>query len=490
MMKSKKLVAAILAAASITGGAVSVQAQTIEGLESKVNTYTARVSQAEDRIGVLEQTVNGMDTTGIADNKVAIQNEADARAAGDTALQNEMDTRTNNLISAIQTTAENLNNNLVDVQKNIETNLKSVEQMAQTGIDKANQKIDTNAGNIEQNRQDIAQNKIDIANNASDIVTLQHQMEASGRVEAGAIADQVDVNTADIGTIFGQMDQGSYADGTYFIGSDANGGKQMTIGESLKTLDNVLKQEMTDRATANRAQDLVINQINENMAEGFITVNETMATINQNVADGFTALSATDKALDDKLGQEIADRKGADAAQDKVIQQVNDNLVTSVNAINKNMADGFTALSNTDAQLQANIDNESAARIAGDNALNSRIDSVESDATKGIAKASALAALHPLDYDPDNKFDIAAAGGFYKGENAFALGAFYRPNRNVMLSLGTTLASGDNAYNVGVTFKIGKSGKHSEASVSTAELYEMIGAMQKRIEELEANQAK
>ncbi len=129
--------------------------------------------------------------------------------------------------------------------------------------------------------------------------------------------------------------------------------------------------------------------------------------------------------------------------------------------------------------------------------LNSRINQVESDANKGIAKASALAALHPLDYDPDNKFDIAAAGGFYKGENAFALGAFYRPNRNVMLSMGTTLTSGDNAYNVGVTFKIGKSGKHTEAGLTTADLYAMIGAMQdkmdqqqKKIEELEAKQAK
>ena len=129
--------------------------------------------------------------------------------------------------------------------------------------------------------------------------------------------------------------------------------------------------------------------------------------------------------------------------------------------------------------------------------LNSRISQVESDANKGIAKASALAALHPLDYDPDNKFDIAAAGGFYKGENAFALGAFYRPNRNVMLSMGTTLTDGDNAYNVGLTFKIGKSGKHTEAGLTTADLYAMIGAMQdkmdqqqKKIEELEAKQAK
>lgn len=150
-----------------------------------------------------------------------------------------------------------------------------------------------------------------------------------------------------------------------------------------------------------------------------------------------------------------------------------------------------------DQKLQNNIDKEAAARIAGDDMLNSRIDQVASDANKGIAKASALAALHPLDYDPDNKFDIAAAGGFYKGENAFALGAFYRPNRNVMLSMGTTLTGGDNAYNVGLTFKIGKSGKHTEAGLTTADLYAMIGAMQdkmdqqqKKIEELEAKQAK
>ena len=155
------------------------------------------------------------------------------------------------------------------------------------------------------------------------------------------------------------------------------------------------------------------------------------------------------------------------------------------------------ARKDADQKLQANIDAEATARENAVNALNSRIGQVESDANKGIAKASALAALHPLDYDPDNKFDIAAAGGFYKGENAFALGAFYRPNRNVMLSMGTTLTGGDNAYNVGLTFKIGKSGKHTEAGLTTADLYAMIGAMQdkmdqqqKKIEELEAKQAK
>ena len=177
------------------------------------------------------------------------------------------------------------------------------------------------------------------------------------------------------------------------------------------------------------------------------------------------------------------------------------NLSAGVNQNTKLVEEEAKARDDADhkleTKLQSNIDNEAKIRENAVNALNSRIGQVESDATKGIAKASALAALHPLDYDPDNKFDIAAAGGFYKGENAFALGAFYRPNRNVMLSMGTTLTSGDNAYNVGLTFKIGKSGKHTEAGLTTADLYAMIGAMQdkmdqqqKKIEELEAKQAK
>ncbi len=232
---------------------------------------------------------------------------------------------------------------------------------------------------------------------------------------------------------------------------------QETLDEQKATddwLGQRISKEIADRLGADAAQDRVINQLNQNMYNGFQTINQNMATINQNVYDGFVALNEAD-------AKERADRIAADEV------------------------------------LQQNIDNETAARIESNNTLNTRINQVEKDANKGIAKTAALAALHPLDYDPDNKFDIAAAGGFYKGENAFALGAFYRPNRDIMLSLGTSVSGDDNAYNVGVSFKVGKSGKHTEAGVSTAELYAMIGAMQekmdaqqKRIEELEASLAK
>ena len=256
--------------------------------------------------------------------------------------------------------------------------------------------------------------------------------------------------------------------------------------------------------------DTVINKLQdqENKIQGLENMVNSIDTTRQVEAE-----ATARKDADTKLQKQI-DKNGfkADAALkvagNGAMQNGATNLTDGVNqntrlveaeAKARDYADKAEAKAReeADTKLQNSIAKETADRIAGDNALNSRIGQVESDATKGIAKASALAALHPLDYDPDNKFDIAAAGGFYKGENAFALGAFYRPNRNVMLSMGTTLTSGDNAYNVGLTFKIGKSGKHTEAGLTTADLYAMIGAMQdkmdqqqKKIEELEAKQAK
>lgn len=242
------------------------------------------------------------------------------------------------------------------------------------------------------------------------------------------------------------------------------------IREDMKKADAKLDAKIDNEATTRENEDKKLQaQINKNgiKADTALQVigNGVMYNHANNLTDGVN--------LNTKLiGDEAKARDDADKAEAKAREEA-------------------------DQKLQANITNEVKARENAVNALNSRIGQVESDANKGIAKASALAALRPLEYDPDNKLDISAAGGFYKGENAFALGAFYRPNRNVMLSMGTTLTSGDNAYNVGLSFKVGKSGKHTETGLTTADLYAMIGAMQdkmdqqqKKIEELEAKQAK
>ena len=71
---------------------------------------------------------------------------------------------------------------------------------------------------------------------------------------------------------------------------------------------------------------------------------------------------------------------------------------------------------------------------------------------KGLAGAAALAALHPMDFDPDDKLQFSAGVGNYRSETAAAIGAFYRPNEKVMLSIGGTFGNSDNLINAGITF--------------------------------------
>ena len=93
--------------------------------------------------------------------------------------------------------------------------------------------------------------------------------------------------------------------------------------------------------------------------------------------------------------------------------------------------------------------------------LDNRIDEVG-------AGAAALAALHPLDFDPDDKWDFAAGYGNYRGENAVAIGAFYRPNEDTMFSVGGTVGNGDNMVNAGVSFKLGQGNGVSTSRVAMA----------------------
>lgn len=93
--------------------------------------------------------------------------------------------------------------------------------------------------------------------------------------------------------------------------------------------------------------------------------------------------------------------------------------------------------------------------------LDSRIDEVG-------AGAAALAALHPLDFDPDDKWDFAAGYGNYRGENAVAIGAFYRPNEDTMFSVGGTVGNGDNMVNAGVSFKLGQGNNVSTSRIAMA----------------------
>lgn len=102
------------------------------------------------------------------------------------------------------------------------------------------------------------------------------------------------------------------------------------------------------------------------------------------------------------------------------------------------------------------------------------------------AGAAALAGLHPLDFDPDNKWDFAAGYGNYKNANAFAIGAYYRPNEDTMFSIGGSFAGGENMVNAGISWKFGQKNNVSRSRVSVAKdvlaLRQQVAVLTKELE--------
>ena len=101
-------------------------------------------------------------------------------------------------------------------------------------------------------------------------------------------------------------------------------------------------------------------------------------------------------------------------------------------------------------------------------ATNQQVSKLGNRINKVGAGAAALAALHPLDFDPDDKWDFAAGYGNYNGENAAAVGAYYRPNEDTMFSVGGSFGNGENMVNAGVSLKLGQGNHVSTSKVAMA----------------------
>ena len=172
--------------------------------------------------------------------------------------------------------------------------------------------------------------------------------------------------------------------------------------------------------------------------------------------------------------------KGDDNHKDITIQQGNVNM--GGNTI-EGVAPGKISKDSTDAvngsQLYAT--NQVISNLGGAvNKLGTRIDRVG-------AGSAALAALHPLDFDPDDKWDFAAGYGHYRGANAAAVGAYYRPNEDTMFSIGGSFGGGENMFNAGVSIKLGQGNHISTSRVAMAKEME---AMRRHMAEQDALIAK
>ena len=121
------------------------------------------------------------------------------------------------------------------------------------------------------------------------------------------------------------------------------------------------------------------------------------------------------------------------------------------------------------------------------NAMNNMYRNLNTSINRGVAGASALAALHPLDFDPDDKVNFAVGYGHYHDANAAAIGAFYRPNANTMVNFGITVGNGDPAINAGVSFKLGRGSAYN--GVTKAQMVSTINNQANEIRTIKAADA-
>lgn len=175
--------------------------------------------------------------------------------------------------------------------------------------------------------------------------------------------------------------------------------------------------------------------------------------------------------------------KGDDKHKDITVQQGAVNM--GGNKV-ENVAPGRIAPDSTDAVNGSQL----AQRDQAIGKLGGEVSSLDRRVDRVGAGAAALAALHPQNFDPDDKWDFAVGYGNYRGANAAAVGAFYRPNEDTTLSVGGTVGGGENMVNTGISFKFGQGNHVTNSRVAMAKeilaLKDYVQKQDEKIEKLEA----
>ena len=258
--------------------------------------------------------------------------------------------------------------------------------------------------------------------------------------------------------------------------------KNQSVGQNLTNVDTALHKEIAARIGADKAQDKVIQTVNNNLESSVNTINKNIGTItdqlNKNDLAEAQARDAADQKLQGNIDAEAKVRADKDTEHD-----------TAIAANKKAIGDEAAARESGDNALQNQIKKESAARQADISRLDNKIHDVSKEVDTVGALSMAMSGLHPLSYDEgDARFQLSAAVGTYDGTEALALGGFYHFNRDSMLSVGVATDLGADEHrmgaNVGYTRRIGQGGHVSRPSEGT------VSDIMKDIKNLEQKQAK
>ena len=265
--------------------------------------------------------------------------------------------------------------------------------------------------------------------------------KVTGSVDLAAIAGEVDTNTTY--TMTGTEN----TDNTTTISLEGSDGKKQSVTVATKdtrntvkagtnvTVDEAANADGSSTYTVNVKADGKVEAGNTGIVNGGTVYNETRVTKDGNYVK-----------KDNTAGQNLS-------ALDGQVKQNADNITNLGNTINN---------------------------------MGNQINNLDGRVNKVGAGAAALAAMHPLDFDPDDKWNVSAGYGSYKGSHAGAIGAFYRPDENTMFNIGASVGGGENMVNAGVTFALDRK---SHITTSRTAMAREIMDLRKEITELKAARA-
>lgn len=343
-------------------------------------------------------------------------------------------------------------------------------------------------GFIQENTQD--------TNTVTTVAVNTNILTIEDNGEDGNHAYELGINSEQLGDFVKQYDTNTITtaqdDGNGYVNVaeavDADGNYKYTVGFDEAKLINTIKENDTNTVTT-VADD----------GKGYIGVTDAMDTDgNHNYTVAFDEGKLI-QTIEDKdryvnggsIGEDGSITLNVHNGRDVILEgQMKDARLTDIErdkeagtatlvVKDRYNPEEVNRLTIDDIASKAQNDREHAEFREHFNELDYRVDNLGSRVDKVGAGAAALAALHPMDFDPDDKLTFAAGYGNYKGKNAAAVGAFYRPDEKVMLSVGGTFGNGENMVNAGISFSLDRTARVSNSRT----------AMAKEIVDLRANVA-
>ena len=460
----------------------------IQENKTNITNLTTRVDANADNIAA-NKTAIEKNTGDIATNKTAIEKNAGDIATNKTAIEkNAGDIATNK--ADIATNKADIATNKADIATNKADIATNKADIATNKADIATNKADiaTNKADIATNKADIATNKADIATNKADIATNKADI-ATNKADIATNKADIATNKADIATNKAEISKKMTS---WNLQLEDDGESEKIANDGTVTFGVVEKDK---GLTVERKGSTIKYGIDGSKID--IKENETVKKLEKDIENSKTTVKAGDENISVKkadgkneytitLAKDLKDLNSISTktvnASEKVT--VGDNVTINnegltikegpsvttkgIDAGGKTITNVADGKADTDAvnvrQLNA-IANRSDQNIA---ILGGKVSELDGRIDRVGAGAAALAALHPLDFDPDDKWDFAAGYGNYSGANAVAIGAYYRPNEDTMFSVGGSFGGGENMVNAGVSVKLGQGNNVTTSKIAMA----------------------